>query len=1086
MNNGSFLRHAVVYGLANLLTQGAGFVLIPLYTRCLSKNDVGSLEILGRAAELGGTLLLVSGLKQGLMTLYQQKTEESERRRTAGSALGIVLLLGLVLSGIMLLLPQQLLDWLQLPRRFIQLSVLAVVLEPLHLLPLALMQMRLESTRLVIVTVAQFLTRILLCVLFVVGFGWGIAGILWATLVNGAVFGVCLSGREVWQGVAWPDWRRVRGLLKFALPFLPGGLCFFMLQQGDRFFLNSWCGKGEVAVYGIGYKLAQVVSTFSLIPLYMVWSSHLYTVAGTPESPVVFGRMFTRILAAFLFVALGLSFFEVEAVRVIGGAGYAAAVPIIAPVLLASFFQAAASLMDAAFYVCHRTGLKLIISVAATAVITVLYAVLIPVYHGLGAAFATLAGFAVLAILTWRATQIIFPVRVRAALVGDAGNRMRVLAAVAPAAADSCPGTVEIRPDTRLALCTLAIWVGLGRGKRLCSWFVPATRDESGVGTIHDGSALAEFTHGCGIPWRNAAATGNDCPGHSPAPVCGDNEMTLEVSGGCAHLFSWDTLNLLVRGYVRGSQNGPLDIEAVAQEIRCHYLEHNELAVAGLEGSFTLALLDSQAGRVILYRNLVGTGFTYYHCCVNGFLFSNNLQHLVRAAGATPRENLLALPTFFLYRFVPGNETLFDGFFRLLPGEEVAWDGRTIRRRQRTTFADLKSGSIPGDPVDAVEETMTRVLADCQAHRPGAANLLSGGVDSSYLQAVWNTLGGTSRSFSVAVDHPRSHPDTAYAVTAALALRTDHTLIPADAPYADYLLDLLSTTGEPPNHVQSAYFGHLARNMRAHGVATGLCGEGADSLFGVGLANQIHNARVLRGLLPASGLRQMGAAAFDLLGLTRLAFTCKLADGLTDFADLEHPVNRVAAFADWPAVEASFGREGIADAAAGRRALLDRLGTGNDPLDCLHAAGYLGEAADSASLWTTLFNAAGADLLCPFLDSRMLQLALTLPARCATASVGRRTCSNAALAKHVGDELAHRPKLGFGQPIFEWLAPGGQLRPLVESLLRHPFLDAATLQRVLRQPTWFLYSLLCYDLWHRLFIEQSLMPQTITPQRVAA
>ena len=81
-----------------------------------------------------------------------------------------------------------------------------------------------------------------------------------------------------------------------------------------------------------------------------------------------------------------------------------------APVVLAGFFQTAASLMDAGFYVRRRTGLKLYITLAATAVILVLYSVLIPLYGAMGAATATLGGFAFLALCTWKVTQRIFPV----------------------------------------------------------------------------------------------------------------------------------------------------------------------------------------------------------------------------------------------------------------------------------------------------------------------------------------------------------------------------------------------------------------------------------------------------------------------------------------------------------------------------------------------------------------------------------------------------------------------------------------------------------------------------------------------------
>ena len=103
----------------------------------------------------------------------------------------------------------------------------------------------------------------------------------------------------------------------------------------------------------------------------------------------MFGRTFTRILAAFLLVGLAACLFQDEAALVLGGAAYAGAAGIVAPVVLAGFFQTAASLMDAGFYVRRRTGLKLYITLAATAVILVLYSVLIPLYGAMGAAAAT-------------------------------------------------------------------------------------------------------------------------------------------------------------------------------------------------------------------------------------------------------------------------------------------------------------------------------------------------------------------------------------------------------------------------------------------------------------------------------------------------------------------------------------------------------------------------------------------------------------------------------------------------------------------------------------------------------------------------
>lgn len=262
--------------------------------------------------------------------------------------------------------------------------------------------------------------------------------------------------------------------------------------------------------------------------------------------------------------------------------------------------------------------------------------------------------------------------------------------------------------------------------------------------------------------------------------------------------------------------------------------------------------------------------------------------------------------------------------------------------------------------------------------------------------------------------------------------------------------------------------------MTARGATTGLCGEGADSLFGVPTATHVQYARVLKRLLPLRVLRGVLGRLAAAAGWEHLRDCAGLADRLGDFTDLRHPVNQVAVFTDWEAVHACFGARAVAGAAAYRRAMLADYRVAADPLEALHAAGYLGEGMETAALWATLFNRAGADLLCPFMDSRLLRLVLSLPPRQRYPFRQPKGLLKAGLARRGLRELAHRPKRGFGQPVFAWLTPGGPLRPLVERIAAYPFVDRTTLARVKARPTWFLYSLLCYDLWHKLFIDGSL------------
>ena len=566
-------------------------------------------------------------------------------------------------------------------------------------------------------------------------------------------------------------------------------------------------------------------------------------------------------------------------------------------------------------------------------------------------------------------------------------------------------------------------------------------------------------------------------------------ELFLRGAPSSCRLFSWDGLALLVRGYAReAGTSSPLDLDRIAENLRSRYLETGDLDADGLEGSFTLALLDSRAERVILSRNLIGAGSTYYRSTADGLLFAANLGELLPLCGER-RAAEDVLPDYFLFRCVPGRRTLFQGIDRLLPGEEVVWDRDGLRRRQRRTFKHLMGPLLrENEAVERTDAVLAEILRDQAAHRPGAANLLSGGVDSSYIQAVWNQEARAGEemptSCSLTVDHPSTWIETDYAITASQMIGTRHLLAPADGPYSAYLLDALGTTAEPPNHVQSAYFGHLARFMAKEGATAGLCGEGADSLFGLGLANKLHNARLLERVLPVPCLRRVAGRAFGALGFGGVASAFGLAGRRADYSALDHPVNSAAVFTDLSAAAACFGMDAVEAAFARRRGLLDAFAVPADPQDRLHAVGFLGEATDSAGLWATLFQREGVDLLCPFLDSRMLRLAFSLPPAARYRFRKPKDVLKRGLARRAPSELATRTKLGFGQPVFEWLAPGGQLAPLAARIGDHGFLDAGTMGRLRQKPTWFLFSAVVYDQWHRLFIERSLpMPSGKTPSR---
>ncbi|MCE5267780.1 MAG: lipopolysaccharide biosynthesis protein [Planctomycetaceae bacterium] len=409
--SGGVLKHALVYGFGSMMLQVASIVLVPLYTRHLTPGDFGVLEILTRTGQIISVFLMGTGVTVATFTFYCQAKTVQQRRETAASVATLMLAL-LVVGGLPCVAFAPFLGGLigVDDSSLVALGILAALCEATPLVPLVLVQARTQSAFYVTIALAMFVSKVLAVTAAVVWLGLGIRGILWASILTSASFGCVLHlvefGRSGFRPKTALLWRTAR----FALPFLPGGLCFFVLANGDRYFLIRCAGRDELGVYSLGCKLAMAVGMFSFTPLFQVWSARMYGVFARPDAATMVGRACTRMLTAYVFVGLGVCVFAKEVIEALASPQYARASDVVPAIVSAYFFYYAAIFAEGAFYVSHRTSVKPWIALASMTVMCGLYLTLIPRFGATGAACALLGGFAFHAATTWFVAQRIVPV----------------------------------------------------------------------------------------------------------------------------------------------------------------------------------------------------------------------------------------------------------------------------------------------------------------------------------------------------------------------------------------------------------------------------------------------------------------------------------------------------------------------------------------------------------------------------------------------------------------------------------------------------------------------------------------------------
>lgn len=444
-----------------------------------------------------------------------------------------------------------------------------------------------------------------------------------------------------------------------------------------------------------------------------------------------------------------------------------------------------------------------------------------------------------------------------------------------------------------------------------------------------------------------------------------------------------------------------------------------------LNGMWALALWDAQERRLLLARDRLGKKPLYFHDGRLHFACASELAALRLLApgdGAIDQDSLADILRYGAP--LPGH-SIDAGVSEVLPGHVLHWSPGTPARQQPfwtlpSQPRQLARGSDGGREVlelltDAVRY---RLVADVEV---GA--FLSGGVDSSLVCAIAARHASQPlRTFSIGFSDP-SFDESGYAQRMAAFLGTRHesAVYPGSdrAAMARLLVEHVGMPFGDASLLPTAAVSALA----ARRVKVALSGDGADELFG---GYQRYLGRVLLrwyARLPAPLQRTAEALLRQLpeplhhhsRSLVKKAqLFVRGAKLAREGGDAAYVAPRFFSDQEIAALAPSL-------AARGRRPpVLPERVVGDDlmAMMCSDALVYLPQdilvKTDRASMAYSL------EQRCPFLDYRLVELALSLDSR-----THFRGLRGKALLRHAVDELAppwlwRRRKQGFAVPVGAW------------------------------------------------------------------
>ena len=353
------------------------------------------------------------------------------------------------------------------------------------------------------------------------------------------------------------------------------------------------------------------------------------------------------------------------------------------------------------------------------------------------------------------------------------------------------------------------------------------------------------------------------------------------------------------------------------------YMTYGASMLHRLNGMFAFAIWDEQKKELFVARDRFGVKPLYYYLDINKFIFASESKAIF-ATGVAKEINSANLNEWLMYRYVAGENTLYKGIHKLLPGHTaiIKPNGHFRDTRWYHLGDRILSHAKINNPKNWFEETFHqsvkyRMMADVPV-----GVLLSGGLDSSSITASLKLSGFKDIStFNIGFkDYVNNESEIAQQFSRSLNYPFHSIKLEGNELY-NTLIQSIHHLDEPLVHMNDPQILAISSYAKKH-VKVLLSGEGADEIMGgyvryktfrhIGLRNQIYytlkltpekykNNRLkkLERYLKIGGLNQliMGNASnyfesdFDELGINYLGISNDYRSRIMQEARLVFPNN---------------------------------------------------------------------------------------------------------------------------------------------------------------------------------------------------
>ncbi|MCB0731570.1 MAG: oligosaccharide flippase family protein [Ignavibacteriae bacterium] len=320
----SFSKNTLFYAIGIIAIRFTTFLLIPLYTEFLSKEEYGLLATLLFTTEIIITINDV-GIRSAIMRFFAEYNKINKLAELIGSSVFVNIIVGVIIILISLLISESYLSNLfqvNITENVILLTILVGVSRTLSLNILSYFRAKNLGSAYMLTSIVSSSILVFTTWISLQMFNMGINGVLYAQIFS---FGIAWIFVLIWifkkDGLKI-DTNTSKMLFKFGYPLILATSGTMLVTTTGNYFLGAFRNLEEVAVLAIAYKVGTVGIMVLIAPFQLAYEPYVFNNKDNPDLNKIISKIITYIVLLYLLVSIAILFAFKYLFEIIGNGDY--------------------------------------------------------------------------------------------------------------------------------------------------------------------------------------------------------------------------------------------------------------------------------------------------------------------------------------------------------------------------------------------------------------------------------------------------------------------------------------------------------------------------------------------------------------------------------------------------------------------------------------------------------------------------------------------------------------------------------------------------------------------------------------------